>query len=151
MTIPVHFSGKTFSLNSNNILAQADTLFINEYGDTMKGDLNMNGNKIIATHVPENNNEVINKGYLDQAIKYLDIEVLNTKSSLTNLQLELSKMKEKYLNDIKTNFTNMELEIKKDIEKCKLDLQNKSTGIRDLIISYRQYTEDTFVKQEKTY
>ena len=108
--VPVHFSGKTFSINSNSIstlvgsaLSQAESLFINENGDTMKGDLNMNQNQIIDIREPKTNNEVVNKGYLDNSIKYfdqnvrnfVDIEVSQTKSSLT---LELIKLKDNLIN-----------------------------------------------------
>ena len=46
-TIPTHFSGKTLSFNTDDVLDQVEANFINEKGDKMKGNLDMNGNKII--------------------------------------------------------------------------------------------------------
>ena len=44
--IPVHFSGKTIAINTDEILNQVEANFVNERGDGMKGNLDMGGNEI---------------------------------------------------------------------------------------------------------
>jgi len=68
-TIPTHFSGKTLSFNTHDVFDQVEANFINEREDKMRGNLNMNGNKIINVSNPINNDEVINQEYNDRQIK----------------------------------------------------------------------------------
>ena len=51
----------TLSFITDDVLDQVDTNFINERGDKMRGNLNMNENKIINVSNPINNDEVVNK------------------------------------------------------------------------------------------
>ena len=63
--------------NSGLELKDVEPLFLNERGDVMRGTLNMNGNKIInVSSNPINNDEVVNKEYIDRQIKDFKYDVL---------------------------------------------------------------------------
>ena len=63
--------------NSGLELKDIETIFINERGDKMRGNLNMNGNKIINVSNPINNDEVVNEEYIDEKHKDLKYSLKN--------------------------------------------------------------------------
>ena len=69
-TISIHFSGKILSFNTDDVLDQVEANFLNERRDKMRGNLNMNRNKIIYVSNPIQNDEIVNKEYNDRQIKY---------------------------------------------------------------------------------
>ena len=48
-------------LYTDDVLDQVEANFINEKGDKMRGNFNINGNKIINVSSPINNDEVVKK------------------------------------------------------------------------------------------
>jgi len=113
-TILTHFSGKTLSFNTDDVLDQVEANFINERGDKMRGNLNMNGNKIINVSNPINNNEVVNKEYNDRQIK-------DFKYDLKNLQIKKIKQQK------------MKLQLLEKILLKTLQLKKKKLKIKLLI------------------
>ena len=67
--------------NSGLEIKDIENIFINERGDKMRGNLDMNGNKIINVSNPIENNEVVNRGFLqnfiDEQLKIFQKEVIN--------------------------------------------------------------------------
>ena len=69
--IPTNFAGGILNYNSNDFIKHAETVFVNETGDTMKGNLNMNGNKILNVAPSENGEDpVIKKDLLNQFLHF---------------------------------------------------------------------------------
>ena len=66
----VNFAGGTINTsfsNSFNTLTkqQADNIYVNEKGDSMKGNLDMKNNKIINVQDPKDLQDVTTKIYID--------------------------------------------------------------------------------------
>ena len=110
-TIPTHFIGKTLSFNTDDVFNQVEANFINEKGDKMRGNLNMNGNKINNVSNPINNDEVVNKEYNDRQIKDFkyDLKNLLDKKDKT-IKKEITIIRENIIKniEIKDKITNQE-------------------------------------------
>jgi hypothetical protein len=50
-------------------LQSASLLFVNEGGDSIEGNLDMKGNKIMNVNDHSDNSHVVNKGYFDQTLR----------------------------------------------------------------------------------
>ena len=67
--IPTNFTGGTLSFNFDDINEQAETRFVNEHGDTMRGELNMNGYQIKNVGDPIDGDDVVTNKYLTDLLK----------------------------------------------------------------------------------
>ena len=96
--MPVDFAGGTLTFNQDSMIEQAESLFLNEYGDSMKGDLNMNGNKILNVPDPKLDGDAVNKKYVDAIsnMKELEDRIMKNVHSVYKIRLteylEISKI-----------------------------------------------------------
>jgi len=86
----VNFAGGTINTNSfSNTLTkqQADNIYVNEKGDSMKGDIDMKNNKIINVQDPKDLQDVTTKRYTDS--NFATIFVLN--NTVKNIPIKLKQ------------------------------------------------------------
>ena len=67
--VPVNTAGGTLSINTDDIISEvkvySDHKYVNELGDSMKGDLGMNSFLIINSGDPIDDKDVANKSYVN--------------------------------------------------------------------------------------
>jgi len=124
-TIPTRFSGKTLSFNTDDVLVQVEANFINERGDKMRGNLNMNGNKIINVSKPNENTEVVNKEYIDDMFKIYDTLF----KKLTDDNIKSGK----FLNKLKEDFNKSVSSIRDSVSKKVEDFTVIETSMKEKI------------------
>lgn len=100
--IPCNRGGGTIKtgFNTEEILTLTENKYINERGDSMKGDLILNGHKIKELSFPTDEADAVNKKYVDGVKKYTDLTTTRIESSLTT---KIDSMESK-LNNIEQRF-----------------------------------------------
>ena len=117
--MPVNLSGGTIEFNTEDILELSDIRYVNEKGDTMKGNLDLGGNKIINVREEENltSGDIVTFG--------------NLKKELFKSELTLSTM-----------FSNLITKKISEVEKAQLALSYKT---RKLELSTYQFVHKKYV------
>ena len=100
--IPCNRGGGTIKtgFNTEEILTLTENKYINERGDSMKGDLILNGHKIKELSFPTDEADAVNKKYVDGVKNYTDLTTTRIESSLTT---KIDSMESK-LNNIEQRF-----------------------------------------------
>ena len=87
------FLESTNQSSSDFNFEKADYYYINTFGDTMTGNLNMNNNLISNLRSPVNENDAISKNYLVKEINKLKAEQDKLKAEQDKLKAEQDKLK----------------------------------------------------------
>ena len=113
--IPTNFAGGIFNYNSKSItLDQVESRFINESGDIMKGDLNMNGNKLRNIPDPKLGGDAVNKKYVDSISNMIE-----------GISMKVNKVKNDINDVISKNLKELEDRIMKNVQFCIQDKINR--------------------------
>ena len=81
------------STNTNSVsISQLDKIFVNQTGDIVSGDLNLNNNKIINLKEPKENSDVATKKYVDDKSKISgDLDLKGNKLILGESKISYSQ------------------------------------------------------------
>jgi len=74
-SIPVDFTGKSLITNPLNIIdviKQAESMFVNEHGDVMKGDLNLNMHRLNGIPEPTLDDDATNMKFVNDMINVIE-------------------------------------------------------------------------------
>ena len=153
--IPTNFTGGTLSLNFNDILEQIETRFLNEDGDTLRGELNMNGHQIKNVGDPIDSDDAIPKKYLTDLLEDIKFqrEKLDTSINTFKSAIEsISKTIEAHKNEGDTNINTFKSAIEsisKTIEDLKNECDTNINKFKSAIESISKTIEDYKIKSDQ--
>jgi hypothetical protein len=103
---PLLQSGSSVPIDTSQFLTipKANQLYVNETGDLMKGQLNMNNNKIINVSAPTDSKDCTNKEYIDkELIRSENDLVKEIESQINKLTQQVLRYKTALENTIQTH------------------------------------------------
>ncbi|ESP02088.1 hypothetical protein LOTGIDRAFT_157238 [Lottia gigantea] len=138
--------------NTTAWINKAKPYFVDQIGDTLQGDLDMNNFKVTNLKSPENDNDAVHKKYFREQINSIEeLNALETKLN-SELQKELTNIKQQIQNiddsEIKTYIQQQIQNI--DDSEIKTYIQQQIQNIDDSVIQQQITTINNLVlKQDK--
>ncbi|ESO85557.1 hypothetical protein LOTGIDRAFT_155043 [Lottia gigantea] len=132
--------------NTTTWINKAKPYFVDQIGDTLQGDLDMNNFSITNLKSPENDNDAIHKKYLREQINSIEVNKNHLEDKISNVKRFL---KRQLNNKDFVNETKLQQEVtslKSFIEEQLVDVANK-TELQNLI-SLISKLEDKIAKQK---
>ncbi|ESO97653.1 hypothetical protein LOTGIDRAFT_152744 [Lottia gigantea] len=121
--------------NTTAWINKAKPYFVDQIGDTLQGDLDMNNFSITNLKSPENDNDAVHKKYLREQINSIEVN----KNHLEDIISNVKRFFKRQLNN--KNFVNdTKLQQEDKIAKQKLDIQQLIDNVPD-------ENEDTFQQE----
>jgi len=128
-------AGININVNGGVSVESMETIFVNQRGDTMHGNLNMNNHKIINIPLPSESLEVVNKEYVDKVSDNIFKLVDRYKGTLTK---SLDETSLKIMDKINTVYNSLSEKMKdaSNIEKGVLSLKRLPLQLGKIKFSY---------------
>ena len=130
----------TGQIDSAQLISQLNPIYVNESGDSMKGPLDMKGNKIINLPKPTSSSDASTKAYTDETIQ----------SSFKNLVQELTSLKTLMLS-ITEKTKDEAMKIIKGLQD-KISVLDKSLNIyyeADLLKKFEVFKQSVYALNDK--
>ncbi|ESO82751.1 hypothetical protein LOTGIDRAFT_155769 [Lottia gigantea] len=121
--------------NTTAWINKAKPYFVDQIGDTLQGDLDMNNFKVTNLKSPENDNDAVHKKYLQDQINSIEVNKNHLEDKICNVKRFFKRQlnNKNFINDTK-------LQQEDEIAKQKLDIQQLIDNIPD-------ENEDTFQQE----
>ncbi|ESO88559.1 hypothetical protein LOTGIDRAFT_165342 [Lottia gigantea] len=132
--------------NSTAWINKAKPYFVDQIGDTLQGDLDMNNFSITNSKSPENDNDVIHKKYLREQINSIEVNKNHLEDKISNVKRFFKRQlnNKNFVNNIK-----LQQEVQRLISFIQKELINvaNKTELQNLI-SLISKLEDKIAKQK---
>ncbi|ESO99632.1 hypothetical protein LOTGIDRAFT_173641 [Lottia gigantea] len=97
----VSLSLETKKPNATALINKAKPYFVDQIGDTLKGDLDMNNFKVTNLKSPENDNDAVHKKYLLNQINSIEVNKNHLEDRISNLKRFFKRQQKIFVNDTK--------------------------------------------------
>ena len=151
--IPVNTAGGTLSIDTDDIISEvkvySDQKYVNELGDSMKGDLGMNNFLIKNSGDPIDDKDVVNKSYVNSFVNIFNDNVIKKSIDKTNkiisqLSIDVKEDFKKVNDNIKslidTLSNSISAEIRLEIGGSKFEIDEEIKKLKD---KFKQYIDNT--------
>ncbi|ESO86700.1 hypothetical protein LOTGIDRAFT_166975 [Lottia gigantea] len=147
-----HFPGHNYTgpetkkANTTTWINKAKAYFVDQIGDTLQGDLDMNNFSITNLKSPENDNDAVHKKYLREQINSIEVNKNHLEDKISNVKRFFKRQlnNKNFVND-----TKLQQEVKRLISFIQKELVNvaNKTELQNLI-SLISKLEDKITKQK---
>ncbi|ESO99334.1 hypothetical protein LOTGIDRAFT_158420 [Lottia gigantea] len=162
------YKKETKKPNSTTWINKAKPYFVDQIGDTLQGDLDMNNFSITNSKSPENDNDAIHKKYLREQIYSIEDKIAKQKLDIQQLidnipdenedtfQQELNALETKLNSELQKELTNIKKQIQNiDDSEIKTYIQQQIQNIDDseiktYIHQQIQNIDDSVIQQQIT-